>query len=561
MLDTYHQRGEKGSRFSNEGILSYENKMPLQYRIGDEEVQKKLPQAIEMYNLAKLGYEHGESSPDGRYKKVGEEVRDELGLCATAYKDKDGKIIIAICGIETIHAGSKNETWKDVKAAFMSTAGEMSASLPKLVEFAKKIQKEHGQIDGITGHSLGGYLGMQLKIVGDKEGFIAKDAKLYTYDIPGMTHTLAKELNKQYGVTEQDIQASLHTDRVLTVINDKNSYNTLGALPRVIMSATDPAKTKYDAYSVNQTLPPQGHFSPFFDNSLGVDKVAFGQASAEQLKLKVEKWYEGDNHGDSYGPAYLTPLATSLKLTFGSDLKPLPMMRGIAMAPMAIAIPAAVNIQGAIGKDTYGNYQGILHDTDPMIVDGKRPVDSAKPQITAYGNLTHVYNAMVLDKAGVDINNLKGTADENNKIAAAKEFAENPNNLRAYIEEKTKALKSELDGRSALTKGYEFVRDKLEGSAAFALANTNVTKLPATEAGRRIQSMDSALKELKTYEQDYNAYAQNNKLADARTKASESGEQLRESGAKISKDQNYQAATMVSMDPSKMQVKGTQLRP
>lgn len=247
VLVDYHRHG----RAIHDGIFS-DDKLPLQYNFD----KSKLPEIIEQggaaFEIAKGAYEKKDF---GDYKVI-DNISNAKGLDATAYKHaKTGEIVIGICGIETENADGLADTVADVYGAFKSTAGAKDLNLDELLKFAEDISSKHRKIDSIVGHSLGGYQGMQLKVLADKSGFTKDDCCLHTYDIPGMTKGLAHQLERDYGITGADIDKSLKNENVFSWINDRNSFNTLGALPGNILTATDPRKAEYKEYAIDHLLP------------------------------------------------------------------------------------------------------------------------------------------------------------------------------------------------------------------------------------------------------------------------------------------------------------------
>ena len=457
ILNDYHNH--EGSRFLNDGIFA-DNKMQLQYHPKKEDIPAIAEKGKDYFKLADNAYRPIDvlkTDPEitSRYEFLERKV-DEYGLKATAFRDKQtGKIVISIAGLEIKEAESKTETAKDVVAAFRATAGKVSDSMNNLVDFTKNIKEKYGEVTNITGHSLGSYEAMQLKVIADKQGLTSKDCEMFLYDCPGMTHGLAKGLHSKFGVEGADIEKSLHSKNVYTFINDFNSFNTLGAMPGNIIMATDPEKTNYKEFQLAQ-LMPKHHFLPDFQKSFDANAFQF----------------EGHNNAHARGPEYLTEIVTGLA----------------GVTPLA-AIPVARNIQGAIA-DLVPDHTTLLHSYDPKVIDGLRSQNGEVPNMVAYKHLNEAYAECFNKK----FSSLEfGTREE--KIAIAEEYAGKPEVLQKHLEEKIKTNEAGIVEKPWYTK-----------LSAWVLGKNDANNLPTSLAEANYQNCKAALAELNEYKKDYSNY-------------------------------------------------------
>ena len=464
MLLRYH--GHEGERFVNDGVFS-DHKMPLQYFFASEQKAKIIENAKQGYGLAKLAYEPKDTD---RYEILKDKngnpyrVTDSWGLDATAFKDKlTGKTCISIAGIETKHADGKTDTLMDALSAFDSTAGRASESLPNLVEFAKKVADDHGPIAVISGHSLGGYEGMQLKVIGDKQGFTNANCELYTFDMAGMTHGLAKNLSSKYGTSETEITESLHSKNVYSVVNDRNSFNTLGAQPGNYITATDPLHSEYEEHKITHLFPKR-HVTAAFDKS-----------------FEAGQWFENDNYGHASGPEYLTAITAG----------------GVAGAfnPTGYAIaaePLARHLQGELGK-LGGEYKHMLQDKDPLVIDGLRPEAGEKPKMYAYKHLNEFY----LNEFNSSYASLT-TGEQDEKLQQADSMARDSAKLEAKIDKVT----HDYENRGTLDKALDGAGYGLKWAVGWVTDNEEIADLSNSQEELQYQNAVAAKSELQTYKQD-----------------------------------------------------------
>jgi len=197
---------------------------------------------------------------------------DKSGLKALALKDTtNGNIILAIAGAAT---GPFKEFRKDYFDALNSSAGALTEQFAPLYEFSQKLKKEHGKIDIIAGHSLGGHLATCLSPA-------FSDALIISCDGPGKSFALLHNLRKFYSkefnkdISEQDIRSA--TSHVIRFFIEQNVYNAIGIEARDVTS-TLPRGTSQSFPEVLKN-PLRSHIhsddpSSFFGQmAKGVDKL------------------------------------------------------------------------------------------------------------------------------------------------------------------------------------------------------------------------------------------------------------------------------------------------
>lgn len=358
ILANYHWDG----RFIHDGIFSVE-KLPLQQPMDRSKLPEIAAAAKEKWDIAKLGYTH---KGNDRHEVLGRRT-DPNELDTIAYRDRQtGKITIVVCGLELPfkNGDTVTNTLMNGYTAFQSTAGAVSNSTPNLVEFARGISEKYGPIDAIAGHSIGGYLAMQLKVIGDKQGFLPPHTTLHTFDTPGMPRTLANGLKKQYQISESDLEKSLKNSNVVSVINRQNAYNTLGAQPGIILTATDPQKTPYHEHRI-QDLLPYGHTIAPFDKS-----------------FEKGEWFEGNNTGHSRGPEYLTGFAVcGVASSLPGPARAYGMLVGCGWP---VARHAVGELQEAYPKAYQGFITSIVDALSPSTIS---EIEAAAKRATAFKNV------------------------------------------------------------------------------------------------------------------------------------------------------------------------------
>lgn len=162
------------------------------------------------------------------YEKLSE-ARTESGFYAAAFRDHaNGNIIVAIAGADMANGGSA--LLADIDDMVMSTTGAPISQLEDAQAFVKSVEAEHGKINYVTGHSLGGHLALYLIGSG-----ALSDAQAIAFDAPGVSHTLIRECAQIGNLEESQVKENLK-ERTLSVTLTHNSYNTLGAQPGVALT-------------------------------------------------------------------------------------------------------------------------------------------------------------------------------------------------------------------------------------------------------------------------------------------------------------------------------------
>jgi hypothetical protein len=491
ILIDYHRHG----RFVHDGVFSDDktyadsngNKVDLQYKFDHSKIPEMVAEGKQNYQLAKMAYAPEEflKKGEGEITDLGLDSKDtdrytflarttdKYGLKATAFRDNHtGEVVMSVAGMETKHAAGTMEKVKDVYSAFKSTAGAVSQSTENLVKFAEQVSKEHGKISTISGHSLGSYLGMQLKVIGDKNGLTTSDCKLFSYDTPGMTHALAEGLKEEYKINDPDIVNSLHNKNVYTFINDSNSYNTLGGLPGNIITATDPNQTKYVEYAISHLMPKE-HFLPYFNKSFAENNFK----------------YEGNNLGHARGPEYLTALTAG----------------GVAGAfhPYGYAIiaePVLRHAQGALADAMIGKPDTLPEPPRAEVKDYARAQNGEAPKMAAYTNLNMLYMECSAAQRA------KGFSNEE-----ADAYAKNSDNLKLFGEEKIAKKNIELSNRGVVDKSIGWFETAFQKVSGFLLDRDDFGDMSTTIQDLEIKQTQEALKEIPAYKQDCEKHAKASK--------------------------------------------------
>ncbi len=209
------------------------------------------------------------------------------GLRAAALKDSSG-IAIVVAGADF---ANKKALWSDIDDVGRCTNGSLGNQFYDLYNFSKKVEKEHGKIDNFIGHSLGGY-----EVTCMAPGF--PDAKVMTFDAPGMQFNTIHNLGEFYNVSDSFIR-KVTRDNVTRIKPEENVFNTLGSVG-IDLSMTDPKTEHYNAAtSIATFMHKHIYTGPVEDMGHGF----YNAVNNPDMKL-----YQTPKGADGYGagPAEIT---------------------------------------------------------------------------------------------------------------------------------------------------------------------------------------------------------------------------------------------------------------
>jgi hypothetical protein len=249
------------------GIIMGEKVDGIAWKVPEDSLPKYIEPVVENYKIETFVYGYiPKKDKDGNYVinyddfiqsernfvddriskcKILDHINADNGLKAMVVKDTvENKIYLAVSGTSL---GSLNEFKKDYPSALFSSAGSLTPQFKTLHKFACEARKKFGNIDCLTGHSLGAHLVTCLAPE-------FENTPVYVYDGPGVTKNLLDHLVDFYKKPLYKIKNILSKNTIGIIVNS-NTYNTIGLLG-INLTMIDPEVDNYNSFSPD---PLKGH--------------------------------------------------------------------------------------------------------------------------------------------------------------------------------------------------------------------------------------------------------------------------------------------------------------